>query len=58
MKSCGRCTYFIRLKQMQGNNGICDYYDCRTNCDHGRNCPDWKGIKYKRNKEKNMKAFA
>ena len=53
-KCCGNCTSFTRMKQMQDNSGICEYHDCRTDVDCGKDCPVWKGIKYKRSKEKIM----
>jgi hypothetical protein len=49
-KNCGNCIDFTRMKHMKGNSGICEYHDCRTDIDSGKNCEFWKGIKYKRNK--------
>ena len=44
----------MRIKTWgNGRGGICDYDDSNTSPDSGRKCPDWKGIKYKRTKEKN-----
>ena len=53
-KNCGNCVYFGRMKHMKGNSGLCDCYDCRTDVDCGKNCPDWKGIKYKRKRRNYM----
>ena len=46
-KNCGSCGWFVKLKQMRGNSGICEYSDTGTNADKGRDCEDWEGITYK-----------
>lgn len=35
MRDCGGCEYFQK-KNFDGNSGICDYHDCRTNSDSGK----------------------
>jgi len=47
-KSCGNCMWFIKWKADKIGGGLCDFLDKRTKTDHGKNCPDWKGIKYNR----------
>jgi hypothetical protein len=49
---CGNCSYFIKLKQMRGNSGVCEYYDARTSEDYGRTCVSFKRMKYSRSKSK------
>ena len=53
-KSCGNCAEFQKWKNDKWNSGLCNYHDGRTNTDCGKQCEEWKGIKYKRNKEKIM----
>ena len=51
-KSCGNCVFFGKKKNWW-TGGLCDFDDSVTTSDKGRNCPDWKGVKYSRTKEKN-----
>lgn len=53
MKSCGSCRYFSKWKNDKIGGGLCDRYDMRTESDsiYGRNCPGWRGIKYRRKSE-------
>ena len=51
MKNCGSCTFFGKWKNDSIGGGLCDLHDARTKTDYGRNCKDWKGIKYKRTRK-------
>jgi len=47
-KNCGNCREVASFR-MRGGAGICDMHDAKVYSDTPR-CPQWKGKKYKRNK--------
>ena len=57
-KKCGNCFYFTKFKCLEGDSGLCEYYDCRTKDGGGKyqnkntRCSHWRSIKYKRKKHK------
>ena len=51
-RNCGNCRYFIRMKSMEDDPGICDFIDCRTKTDYGHYCKKFKSIKYNRHTAK------
>lgn len=48
MRSCGSCKHFLKMKQLQGNGGLCTLKDGRTNTDYGHNCIQFKRTKFHR----------
>ena len=49
MKECGSCGFWFKFKSHKFNGrGLCQKIDCSGKAEHGRNCPHWKGKKYKR----------
>ncbi len=56
-KRCGNCYRFFKWKNDKDGGGLCECLDARTKPDWGRDCEDWKGIKYKRKKEKNYASI-
>lgn len=49
-QSCGNCGWFIKVKSIRCDSGLCSFYDCRAKTDWGKGCIKHKGIKYKRQK--------
>lgn len=50
IKNCGSCQYFLKMKSMKDNSGLCNYEDHRTNTDCGHKCEFWKAKPYLRKK--------
>lgn len=44
---CGACKWYLKLKSMRGNGGLCTFWDGRCNTD-SRQCPKFKRIKFHR----------
>lgn len=51
IKSCGKCKFFTKMLALTGDSGLCEFYDCRTKCDDGHKCKDFKALKYNRLKQ-------
>ena len=51
-QSCGACKWFLKLKNFEGNSGLCEWHDRRTDEDRGHGCNKFKRPKFNRNKEK------
>ena len=48
MKDCGGCANFLKIRNFDGNSGICVYLDGRTDTDNGHKCKYFKPLKYVR----------
>jgi hypothetical protein len=51
IKSCGSCTFFIKLKNDKYGGGLCEFLDGRTKTSF-KGCKYWNNIPYDRIKEK------
>jgi hypothetical protein len=49
-KECGSCINWTKWKFDPWGRGLCDFLDAAGKAEHGKNCPYWKGKKYKRQK--------
>ena len=50
---CGACVHYLKLRQLEGNGGLCTYYDGRCDTDFKR-CVKFKRIKFHRNANKSV----
>ena len=48
MQDCGGCRWFLKLKNFDGNSGLCQFKDARTDEDCGHNCKEFKPPKHER----------
>jgi hypothetical protein len=48
MRDCGRCRNFVKFKNDMISGGLCEFKDCRTSTDSGKNCQDFRPARYSR----------
>jgi len=49
-KGCSSCYWFFKVKHWNGAIGLCEFYDGKL-LKEFKDCGNWKGIKFDRNKE-------